>query len=315
MTTPMWAWLALGGVLSGLLGADLWAGRRPQAGLRRAVVASAAWVAAGVGFGVVFGAFAGEDLAGQYFAGYLLEKSLSIDNVFVFAMIFASLGVAPSHQRRVLFYGVIGALVLRAGFIAGGAALIERAGWVLSAFAVVLLVAAWRMAAGHPVHPERSRALGLLRRLLPVSAASHGQRFLIRQDGRLLATPLLLALVAVEGADIVFAADSIPAVFGVTRNTFVVFASNAFAILGLRALYLVFAEALGRFAYLRHGLAVLLGFIGAKMLADNWFHIPHAATLGVIVVVVSTSIVASVARPPRPGRGAELTPAHEVVRG
>lgn len=299
MTAPVWAWLALGGVISGLLGADLWAGRRSRGGPRRAIVASAAWVAAGVAFGGVFGILAGGDLAGQYFAGYLLEKSLSIDNVFVFAMIFASLGVAPAHQRRVLFYGVVGALALRAGFIAGGAALVEQVGWVLDAFAVVLLVAAWHMARGHPTRPRPSRALSVLRRVLPVSPDDHGQRFLVRREGRLVATPLLLALVAVEGADIVFAADSIPAVFGVTRNTFVIFASNAFAILGLRALYLVFAEAVERFAYLRHGIAVLLGFIGAKMLAENWIHLAHAATLGVIVVVVGASIVASLVWPPR----------------
>lgn len=305
MTTPVWAWLALGGVIAALLGADLWVGRRPDAGLRRAVMASGAWVGAGVVFGVVFAVFAGGDLAGQYFGGYLLEKSLSIDNVFVFAMIFASLGVAPVHQRRVLFYGVVGALVLRAGFIAGGAALVERIGWVLDAFAVVLLVAAWRMARGQPFRPERSRMLNLLRRVLPVSTDDHGQHFLVHRKGRLMATPLLLALVTVEGADIVFAADSIPAVFGVTRNTFVIFASNAFAILGLRALYLVFADAMGRFAYLRHGLAVLLGFIGAKMLVDNWFHLPHAATLGVIVGVVGASILASLAWPPRRDTDAE----------
>lgn len=315
MSAPVWAWLALGGVILILLGADLWAGRRRQTGLRRAVVASVAWVAAGVGFGVVFGIFAGGDLAGEYFAGYLLEKSLSIDNVFVFAMIFASLRVAPADQRRVLFYGVVGALVLRAGFIAGGAALVHRVGWVLDVFAVVLLVAAWRMAAGHPFRPDRSRALGLVRRILPFGAEDNGHHFLVSRGGRWVATPLLLALVAVEGADIVFAADSIPAVFGVTRNTFVIFASNAFAILGLRALYLVFAEALGRFAYLRHGLAVLLGFIGAKMLVDNWFQIPHAATLAVIVVVVGASILASMARPPRAATGAELTPEEEVVHG
>jgi tellurite resistance protein TerC len=312
MSAPLWAWLALGAAIAGFLAADLWVGRRCRPSLRRAVLTSAAWIGAGVAFGVVFGVFAGEDLAGQYFAGYLLEKSLSVDNVFVFAMIFASLGIGAAQQRRVLFYGVVGALVLRAVFIAGGAALVEHLGWVLDVFAVALLVAAWRMARGHPFRPDSSRALRLVRRLLPMSADADSPRFFSRRDGRLAATPLLLALVAVEGADIIFAADSIPAVFGVTRNTFVIFASNAFAVLGLRALYLVFAEALGRFAYLRHGLAVLLAFVGVKMLADNWLHVPHAVTLGVIVVTVGTSVLASLAWPPRaatvvrPGRGAEL---------
>lgn len=309
MSAPLWAWLALGGTLCALLFADLWVGRRRPNTLGHAVATSAAWIGAGVGFGVVFGALAGQDLAGQYFAGYLLEKSLSIDNVFVIAMLFTAMGIAPVHQRRVLFYGVAGALVMRAGFIAGGTALVDRFGYVLDVFAVALLVAAWRMARGHSFDPGRSRAVRLVTRFLPVSSQMHGQRFLVRRDGQLMATPLLLALISVELADLVFATDSLPAVFGVTRNTFVIFASNAFAVLGMRALYVVFAGAMGRFTYLRHGLVVLLGFIGLKMLAEHWVHVPHPLTLGVIVAVLGVSILASLRH-----RGAPDPPATESDR-
>jgi tellurite resistance protein TerC len=183
VSAPPWAWLALGLILSASLAADLWVGRRCRIGLGYALAASAAWIGAGIGFGVVFGVLAGQDLAGQYFAGYLLEKSLSIDNVFVIAMIFAAMGIHPAHQRRVLFYGVVGALVLRAGFISGGTALVDHFGWALDGFAVALLVAAGRMARGHTFDPGRSRGLRLLARLLPLSDRQDGERFLVRMEG------------------------------------------------------------------------------------------------------------------------------------
>ena len=299
MSAPAWAWVALGLILSALLAADLRAGRRRPLGLRGAAVASGVWVAAAVAFGLVYGACAGGDLAGQYFAGYLLERSLSIDNVFVIALIFMALGVAPAHQRRVLFFGVAGALVLRAGFIIGGTALVGHFAWVLDVFAVGLLVAAWRLLRGHSFQLEHSRTLRLVRRWVPVDPEETGPGFVVRRGTKWTATPLLLALISVEVADLVFAADSIPAVFGVTRDTFVIFASNAFALLGMRALYVVLAEAMGRLAYLKQALVVLLGFVGTKMLADHWVHIPHWVTLLVIVAVLGLSVLASALRPPR----------------
>ncbi|HEX5268232.1 MAG TPA: hypothetical protein VFW24_15810 [Acidimicrobiales bacterium] len=206
MRTPVWAWCALVGVIAALLAVDLYTGRHATQSLLRALVTSGAWIVAGIGFGAVLGVLSGPGVASQYFAGYALEKSLSIDNVFVFAMIFTGLGVPSFQQRRVLFYGVVGALVLRAGFIAGGAAALQRFGWVLGAFAVFLLVAGVRMARGGPhVGSGGSRAVRLLSRVLPVSAQADGERFWTRAGGRRAATPLFVALVAVEAADIALA--------------------------------------------------------------------------------------------------------------
>jgi tellurite resistance protein TerC len=236
----------------------------------------------------------GPDLAGEYFAGYLLEKTLSIDNVFVFVLLFASLEVPQTLQRRVLYLGVAGALVLRGGFIAAGGALLEHTAWIFYVFGALVLAAGVRMLRpGHgPGSPGRLISRGL-RRVLPVSEDFAGDRFIVRSGGRLMATPLLVALVAIEATDLMFALDSIPAVFGVTRDLFVVFTSNVFALLGLRALYFLLAGAVDRFAYLKQGIAALLVFIGAKMLLDPLVHVPVTVSLGVIAVVVATAVVAS----------------------
>jgi tellurite resistance protein TerC len=294
MTVPLWAWAATLAAFAALIAADLMLTRDAGGSLRTAAVASAAWIAVALAFGAVMWLWRGPDLAGEYFAGYLLEKTLSIDNVFVFVLLFASLEVPQTLQRRVLYLGVAGALVLRGGFIAAGGALLEHVAWIFYVFGALVLAAGVRMLRpGHgPGSPGRLISRGL-RRVLPVSEDFAGDRFIVRSGGRLMATPLLVALVAIEVTDLMFALDSIPAVFGVTRDLFVVFTSNVFALLGLRALYFLLAGAVDRFAYLKQGIAALLVFIGAKMLLDPLVHVPVTVSLGVIAVVVATAVVAS----------------------
>jgi len=295
MDAPLWAWFAVVGLLLALLGVDLAANRSAgEPTVARALVASGAWIAVSVAFGIVLGILQGGVVAQQYFAGYLLEKALSVDNVFVFVVLFGALAVPPRHQRRVLYYGVVGALVLRAAFIAAGATLLEHFSWVLYVFGGILVVEGVRMVRPHPpVDPSRNLAMRAVRRVLPVTDDFRGERFVVREGGRLWATPLLVALVAIETTDIVFATDSIPAVFGVTQNAFIVFTSNAFAVLGLRSLYFVFAAAADRFEYLKYGLAVLLVFIGVKLLIDPVVHLSVVVSLAAIVVVLGASILAS----------------------
>lgn len=270
----------------------------PRAGqaamtLRAAAISSALWIAAALAFGGALWLCRGPATAGQYFAGYLLEKALSVDNLVVFVTLFAALEVPAALQRRVLRFGVAGALVLRGGFIAAGGALIGQAGWIFSAFGAMVLLAGLRMARSRPVR-GKSLAVRALRRFLPVSDRYAGPRFFLRTDGRTVATPLFVALVAVEAADLVFALDSIPAVFGVTRDVFVVFTSNAFAVLGLRALYFLLAGSVDRFRYLEPGVALLLVFIGAKMLLSPVVHLPTWVSLAVIAAVAGGAIAASV---------------------
>jgi len=291
--TPAWAWMAAGSVIAGLLAIDLIV-NRGQPGMRRAVLVSAAWVGAGIVFGIAIFAWQGGDAGQEYFAAYLVEKALSVDNIFVFALLFQAFAVPAAYQHRVLFAGVLGALVLRGAFIAAGAALLEHLSWAFYLFGAFLLIAAVRMARGGVrVDPRGGLVLRGLRKIMPVSGEFDGPRFLTRRDGRLYATPLLAALIAIETTDVIFAADSIPAAFGVTTDMFIVFTSNAFAILGLRALYFVLAGAMERFTYLSQGLAVMLAFIGAKMILAQVVHIPTVISLGIIVAIIAVAVVLS----------------------
>jgi tellurite resistance protein TerC len=292
--TPGWAWAAAGCAILGLLAIDLLV-NRGQPGMRRAVLVSAAWVAAGSAFGLILVLWQGGGAGQEYFAAYLVEKALSVDNVFVFALLFQAFAVPAAYQHRVLFAGVLGALALRGGFIAAGAALLEHLSWAFYVFGVFLLAAALRMARGGVrADPRRGLVLRGLRKVVPVSEDYDGMRFVTRRDGKLSATPLLAALVAIETTDVVFAADSIPAAFGVTPDMFIVFTSNAFAVLGLRALYFVLAGAMERFTYLSQGLAVMLAFIGAKMILAPVVHVPTAVSLGAIIVIIAAAILLSV---------------------
>ena len=271
-----------------LLTIDLMASRRP--GMSRAALISAAWLGAGVAFGLILSAWQGADAGQQYFAAYLLEKTLSVDNLLVFAILFRAFAVPLASQHRVLVAGVGGALVLRAGLIAAGAAMLSHLSWAFYAFGGVLLIAALRMARGGVRGDARDGLIQRgLRRVIPVTEDYDGMAFVTRRDGRRVATPLLLVLVAIETTDLVFAVDSIPAAFGVTSDVFIVFTSNAFAILGLRALYAVLARALERLRYLREGMAVMLAFIGVKMILSSVVHIPAAVSLGAIIAVIAAT--------------------------
>jgi tellurite resistance protein TerC len=306
MTVPAWTWIAVLAVFALLISVDLIGTRRAGQGLRAAAIASGLWAAAGLGFGGVLWLWQGPALAGQYFAGYLLEKALSVDNIFVFVLLFTSLAVPLAQQRRVLYLGVAGALVLRGAFIAAGGALLNHIGWVFYVFGALVVLAGARMFRGEAAtDPAKNLTVRALRRVLPVTSDYVGGRFFTRAGGKMMATPLFVALVAIETTDLVFALDSIPAVFGVTRNLFVVFTSNAFAVLGLRALYFLLAGSMDRFRYLEQGLAVLLVFIGVKMLVSGVVHVPVTVSLAVIAVVVGGAVGASLWRDrthPRPAQ-------------
>lgn len=297
MDVPFLAWAAVLAVILAMLAVDLLAHRDGHVvSTREALAWSVLWVALGLGFAAVLWWAYGGQAAGEYVAGYLVEKSLAVDNVFVFALLFGWFGVPREHQHRVLFYGVLGALVLRAGMIAAGASLLERFHAVLYLFGAFLLltgVKMYRHRAGHAVDPERSLVLRAARRLVPSTTEAHGQRFWVREAGRWVATPLFFVLVAVETTDLVFAVDSIPAVFAVTDEPFLVFTSNAFAILGLRALYFLLADLMHRFVHLKAGLAAVLVFVGAKMLLVDVVKVPVALSLLVIVTCIGIAVAAS----------------------
>ncbi len=294
---PAWAWLALVSVIVVLLLLDLLlVHRTPHViSFKEAAIESAVWVALGLGFIVVMLVWQGGPAAGEYFAGYLIEKSLSVDNVFVWAVIFSYFAVPPQYQFRVLFWGVFGALVLRAIFIFAGVALLEAFDWILYVFGAFLLFTAVKIArhSGSEVHPERNPVLKLVRRVVPTSNHYDGQKLFTRDGGRRVATPLFTVLVLVEATDVVFAVDSVPAILAVSREPFIVFASNAFAILGLRALYFLLAGMAGKFRYLNIGLGVILGFVGLKMILVEVIHLPVWLSLLVISTILATSIWAS----------------------
>jgi len=295
-----WTWAAFLALIVALLVLDLFVFHREahEVSFREATLYSIFWIGLGLAFGVVIFLWLGPTAGGEYLAGYLIEKSLSVDNIFVFALIFTYFGVPAKYQHRVLFWGILGALVFRAIFIAGGVTLLDRFHWTIYIFGAFLVFTGIRMAT-HPVekiHPERNPLLRLFRRIMPMTPDYRGQRFILREAGRLVATPLLAVLVIVETTDIIFAVDSIPAILAVTREPFLVFTSNAFAILGLRALYFMLAGMITRFVYLKIGLSVILVFVGLKMVVSELYEVPIWASLLFIGAVLTVSIVASLAR-------------------
>ena len=313
MNVPFWGWLAVLGVILAMLVLDLFMHRDAHViKLKEAAVWSAVWVALGVGFGALLWTLYGGEIGQQYFAGYLIEKSLAVDNVFVWAVIFAYFAVPREYQHRVLFYGVLGALVLRGIFIAAGSALIASFSWILYLFAAFLLVTGYRMLRQRNTHidPSRSRALAWFQRRVPMINEYRGQRFWIRRNGVLVATPLLAVLVLVEVSDIIFAVDSIPAIFAVTDEVFLVFTANAFAILGLRAMFFLLADMMHRFIYLKAGLALVLIWVGIKMLLKiDVFYIPTTISLAVVASIIAVSIGLSLRATRGQGRHAPDVPA------
>ncbi|MFM7719204.1 MAG: TerC family protein [Actinomycetota bacterium] len=296
MEVPLWLWGGTLGAILAMLLVDLFAHRDNHVvGVREAAAWSAVWVAIGLGFGGVVWWLHGSELAAQYFAGYVIEKSLAVDNIFVFALIFTFFQVPREYQHRVLFYGVLGALVFRAIFIALGAVLIEEFSWILYVFGAFLVWTGIRMAMqrDHGKDPRESRTARAFRRLIPMTDHWNDGHLFARENGKRVATPLLMVLVLVEVTDIVFAVDSIPAIFAVTQEPFLVFSSNAFAILGLRALYFLLADLVDRFVYLNIGLAAVLVWVGVKMLLLDVVKIPTNLSLVVVIAMIAISVWAS----------------------
>jgi tellurite resistance protein TerC len=285
-------WAATIGLIAGLFVLDLFVSRPGHAhevGFREAVLASGFYVAVAIGFGVVFGFVAGWDYGAQYFAGYVVEKSLSVDNLFVFVVIISTFAVPPEHQQRVLTFGILAALVMRAIFIALGAALISAFSFMFLVFGLLLIFTAVQLFRHRDEDPDidDNALVRMTRRLVPVTDAYHDGRLFTRLDGRRVATPLFIVFVALGSTDILFALDSIPAVFGVTEEAFIVFAANAFALLGLRALYFLVTGLLDRLVYLSTGLSVILAFIGVKLV----LHFGHLQDESIPEIETSTSLV------------------------
>jgi tellurite resistance protein TerC len=298
-----WAvfWVAVAAALAG----DAIAGRASGTDVRRALAWSGIWIALSLAFGAWVTLRFGGEAGITYLTAYTLEKSLSVDNLFLFALIFSQTGIPPALQHRALFWGVAGALVMRAVLIGAGVWLLALFHWVIYVFAALLVLAALRMLLGEGkerkfVESSCAVCTTWVARLIPITPVLEGKRFLVRRDGRLVATPLLVALVLIEGADLVFALDSIPAVFAVTRDPYLVYTSNVFALLGLRSLYFVLAGAIRSLRFLRTGLAVMLLLVAAKMLLARWIEIPPAATLVAIAVIFCLSIAASRLFPEKP---------------
>lgn len=312
-----WTWLLFTAVIVALLIIDLAVLHRRTEILstRRAALESVVWLLIGVTFGIAVIAGFGGQAGGEWFSGYLIELSLSVDNVFVWALILTSFVVPRGYQHRVLFWGVFGAVTLRAGFIFAGVALIDRFHWALYIFGVFLIYTAGRLVIRGTTefNPNDNVALRLVRRFVRSTDEYDGARLFVKRDGRRLATPLFAVLVLVEATDVLFAVDSVPAVLAVSREAFIVLSSNAFAILGLRSVYFLLADLHARFAYLQHGIAVILAFVGGKMLAEHWYTVPVVTSLLVIAIVLTVSIAASLRwGPARPlGGTAEPIPPGE----
>lgn len=284
----------------GLLALDLGVFHRHAhaVSIREAATWSAVWVTLSLMFGAGVFHFMGPTSGMEFLAGYLIEKALSVDNIFVFILIFSYFGVPARYQHKVLFWGILGALVMRSMFIALGSTLLAKFEWVLYVFGVVLIVSGWKMLFQKEVevHPDRNIFIRLARRVFRVVPGYDTAAFVVRRGGKFAITPLLLVLITVETTDVVFAVDSIPAVFGVTRDPFIVYSSNVFAILGLRALYFLLAGMMTSFSYLGYGLSVVLIFVGGKMLAEGYVHVSIGMSLTIVGSILAVSIVASVIR-------------------
>jgi tellurite resistance protein TerC len=297
MNVSTYAWVALLAFVAAMLVIDLFLHRGHQEiKFKEAALWSVIWVICGLAVGGVIWAFSGTDFALQYYSGYLIEKSLAVDNVFVWGLLFSALAVPPRFQHRVLFLGVVGALVMRGIMILMGAALIKEASWTLYIFGAFLIYTGFKMfrERGEHFDLESSRFYRLMKRKLRMTSEYHGEKFVVRINGLRYFTPLFLVLVMVEFMDLVFAVDSIPAIFAVTEEPFIVFASNALAILGLRSMYFLIANLMEKFVYLKEGLSVILVWVGIKMIVSHaLFKIPTSISLSVIVVVMTVAIVAS----------------------
>jgi len=300
----LFLWVIFNVFVLGVLALDLLVLHRKAhaVSLREALAWSSVWVSLALLFAVGVYVVRGEEKALEFLTGYVIEWSLSVDNLFVFLVIFSYFAVPPLYQHRVLFWGILGALVLRAIFIATGTALLANFHWMIYVFGGFLVFTGIKLlfAGEEKIEPEKNPAVRLVRRFIKVTPDYEGQRFFIRKDGRLWATPLLLVLVVVETTDVIFAVDSIPAIFGITLDPFIVYTSNVFAILGLRALFFLLAGVMDMFRYLKIGLSVVLCFVGAKMMLADFYKIPIGVSLGVVAGILGISILASFLVRPKP---------------
>jgi len=312
MIDQIWLWVGFNLFILVMLALDLGVFHRKTHAV--SVRESLTWTGVWVGLAMLFTAglwyFSGEQKALEFFTGYVIEKSLSVDNVFVFALLFSYFAVPAKYQHKVLFWGILGALVMRAIMIALGATLITKFSWVIYLFGTFLILTGIKMIVkrDEEMHPEQNPLIAWLRRLMPVTKDYRGDKFFVRENGILIATPLFLVLLTVEFSDLVFAVYSIPAIFAVTTDPFIVYTSNVFAILGLRSLYFALAGVMNTFHYLKVGLGVVLSFVGLKMLLMHTaWKIPTLVSLGVVVLILVVSVVASLLRPKRVRTEAEST--------
>lgn len=316
-----WEWGVFGVVVLAMIFVDLLAHRTKHGETKKgAYVWSIAWICVGLAFAVFVWLRHGGNTAQEYLGAYLIEKSLSLDNLFVFLVIFASLSVPEDKQRRVLFWGIFGALVFRGLFIFLGLEAIQRWHWVVYIFGAILLVAAWRVTRRHPSEESDNKVVDWLEKRLPVTSEYEGKQFFKHVEGRWQATPLLIALIAIELSDVAFAIDSVPAALSVSQNIFVVYTSNVFAILGLRALYIALAKTVHELRYLHWGLAAVLAFAGLKMILSEWVHVAPLVSVAIIVTCIGISVGLSIrarkriaARQPLPGDERPRGGRHEEV--
>lgn len=314
----LWFWIGFHALILALLALDLFVFHRKahEVRLREAAIWSAVWITLSLLFNYGIYRHFGAEAGLEFLTGYFIEKALSVDNIFVFVLIFSYFGVPPRYQHRVLFWGILGALVMRGALIAAGAVLIRKFHLIIYVFGAFLMATGIRMAThdDREIRPERNPVLRLIQRFLPVTADFRGQKFFVREAVgsrvRRVATPLFVVLVLIETTDLVFAVDSIPAIFGITRDPFIVYTSNIFAILGLRALYFLLAGIIHKFQYLKLGLSVVLVFVGAKMLFSDIYHIPVGISLSVIAGLLIVSVAASLVWP---ARAEALAPAVRVA--
>lgn len=324
---PTWVWVAFNLFVILMLYIDLRVFNRDahEISLREALIWSAVWIGLSFVFGIGVYTFMGPESGLSFFAGYLIEKSLSVDNIFVFLMIFSYFGIESRYQRRILTWGILGAIVLRAIFITAGVALIDNFRWTLYFFGAFLIYTAYKMATQgeDAIDPTQNPVIKLVKRVMPVTNEFDGEKFFTFENGKRVATPLFVALVMIEVSDIVFAVDSIPAILAITTDPFLVYTSNILAILGLRALYFALAGIMDMFHYLQYGLAIILGFVGIKMLlnvglkidgvVDFHYHMPTEWALGVVAVVLTGSVIASLVWPPSEPHGGALKEESETV--
>jgi len=312
----LFPWVIFNIFVLGMLALDLLVFHRKAhaVSLREALSWSAVWIALALIFNVGIYYLWGSEKALEFLAGYLIEKSLSVDNIFVFIMIFSYFAVPAIYQHRILFWGILGALIMRAIFIAAGAALLSAFHWIIYIFGGFLIITGIKMffAGEEKIEPEKNPAVLLLRRFMPITNEFHGQRFFVRIDQRLWATPLFVVLVVIETTDVIFAVDSIPAIFAITMDPFIVYTSNIFAILGLRALYFLLAGIMDMFRYLKVGLSFVLCFVGVKMMLVDFYKIPIGVSLGVVGGILAISILASLVKPKLAGvQTSGFNPGHD----